>query len=456
MSYFKLSKFFLYAALFSVAIVTVSTLFPYIVGKYVFFRLTVELALIAFLVGLLKQGTEPLARLKTLFRNPLVIAVSVFTAVFLLASFFGINPAASFWSNFERGEGGFQILHLYVFFLLLGTFFTGVEDWKKFFRYATLAALLVILYGVGAILKIPGFITDPNHSRLGMFCLRFQGSLGNAAYVGTYMLFAMFYGAYLALQANKKNLRLFWFGSTALFFIALFLSQTRGAFVGLVAAVLAGLAYLFFRFREGKFKLICAALFVGIIVLGALGVRYREHIDLMPFCKGEENASRLLDISLKASTYQQRLVLWRQSILAFQERPLLGWGPENYGIAIERHYDPSMKVWFDRAHNIFFDYLVTTGILGLLSFIGIFVAYYREFFKSVGRMRPQSGKSDKNGRSVFRKRLEETLMLMVPIAYLVQGLVLFDVLPIYLNLFLFLAFAVYWTMNYELKYKYTH
>jgi len=31
----------------------------------------------------------------------------------------------------------------------------------------------------------------------------------------------------------------------------------------------------------------------------------------------------------------------------------------------------------------------------------------------------------------------------LPIAYLIQGLVLFETLPLYLNLFLFLAFANY-------------
>ena len=39
--------------------------------------------------------------------------------------------------------------------------------------------------------------------------------------------------------------------------------------------------------------------------------------------------------------------------------------------------------------------------------------------------------------------LESALIFALPIAYLVQGIVLFDVLPIYMNVFLFLAFAAY-------------
>ncbi|MFA4872125.1 MAG: hypothetical protein WC610_03685, partial [Patescibacteria group bacterium] len=42
-------KFFLYLVPFSAVIVSRSTLFPFIVGKYVFFRTTVALAAIFFI-----------------------------------------------------------------------------------------------------------------------------------------------------------------------------------------------------------------------------------------------------------------------------------------------------------------------------------------------------------------------------------------------------------------------
>ena len=35
------------------------------------------------------------------------------------------------------------------------------------------------------------------------------------------------------------------------------------------------------------------------------------------------------------------------------------------------------------------------------------------------------------------------LILTMPVAYLIQGLVLFDVLPTYINIFFFLALAAY-------------
>ena len=48
--FLKLSKFFLYASVFSVVVVMPSTFFPFIGGKYYFFRTAIELALISLML----------------------------------------------------------------------------------------------------------------------------------------------------------------------------------------------------------------------------------------------------------------------------------------------------------------------------------------------------------------------------------------------------------------------
>ena len=228
-----------------------------------------------------------------------------------------------------------------------------------------------------------------------------------------------------------------WFGLSAIFVIFLLLSQTRGAFLGLGAAIIFGLFYLFFNSSVSKkIRLVSLSLAAILIISGSLTVKFRNSINLsLPFC-GEEGM-RILDVSLNTQNFQTRLWLWQQSIIIFKEKPIFGWGMENFNVAFEKHYDSRFKVWYDRAHNIFFDYLTMTGILGLLSFIGIFVVYYWQFFKSV------NSKQELVNRNQKSALVTNVLLFAMPIAYLVQGLVLFDVLPIYINLFLFLAFANY-------------
>jgi len=446
LNFFKISKFFLYLAPFSTAIVTASTLFPFIVGKYVFFRAAVDLALIFFLLGLLLQDKLSVmgSRLSAKLKSPLVIAVSIFVLIFILSGFFGVNPSNSFWSNFERGEGGIQIIHLYVFFLLLAVVFREEKDWLKLFWVLIAAAALMILYGAAAGLKMSGFIGGA----FGGSGFRFSGSIGNPAYVATYLVFSLFYACYLLFGAdrresdkNSRGIIFYWEklktlkGIILMFFMILFfvffwLAATRGAFVGLLAAIVAGTAY----FVYGR-KNLRKWFFGGVVVL-LLAVGTMVYFKDTAFVKSIPG-SRVFDISFSAQTWQHRTYMWKIAYDGFKERPLLGWGPENFINIFDRHFNvqyfnptEGFGAWFDRAHSIYFDYLAETGILGLSSYLGIFAVFYWQLFKRRDDQRRQSA-------------LQNALIFAIPVAYLVQGIVLFDVLPTYLNVFSVLAFASY-------------
>ena len=101
------------------------------------------------------------------------------------------------------------------------------------------------------------------------------------------------------------------------------------------------------------------------------------------------------------------------------------------------------ETWFDRAHSVFFDYLSETGIVGFLSYLGIFVVFAWEFFK----------KHRKTASIIF-----SGLLLALPVAYLGQGIAIFDVFPMYICLFLFMAFAAFYfgQSNVEISSHETH
>lgn len=447
MSFLSLSRFSLYAAIFSVVIVSGATFFPFITGKAVFFKIAVGLALIFYLLSLAFEnqkltraerrrqenksagnesggdtGTVSPARL---LKSPLVIAVSVFVLVFLLAGFFGINPSYSFWSNFERGEGGFQMLHYFAFFILLVLTMRTKKDWQGAFYASFAAAALMIFYGIAAWLKIEGFIGPafaPEN--------RFQGSLGNPAYVGAYLIFIFSYIGIFLMEEKDGAKKLMLYALGAFFFVFFMLAQTRGAFLGLIAGTLAALAYLAWT-GQGRARTASIALLALIVVTGALAIAFRksEFVDRIP-------GGRVFDINVSERTFQTRLWAWETAIKGWQERPVFGWGPENFSAVFDKHFDtrhytpeiPGVETWFDRAHSVYFDYLAQTGAAGLLAYLSIFAVFYVLLFQ--------------------RKRAQNAVLFAVPVAYLVQGVALFDVLPIYLNLFLFLAFANY-KMNFE-------
>lgn len=444
----KLSKFFLYASLFSVLVVLSGTFFPFIGGKYYFFRVCIELALmtVVFWWAFEARKGEFYHRFKRIGTHPLFIAVSAFVAFFVLASLVAYSPHAAFWSNFERGEGGFQMIHYYLFFMLLLFVCDREEDWRLLLKLSLVAALFMILYGAGAAAFIEGFIgpytegTAPTFlGRVFSPTTRFQGSLGNPAYVAPYLMFSLFYVLWLLwngrTEKKKTGYTVLYVTAFIFFLIFFILSQTRGAFIGLGGAVLAFLLYLLFS--APRLRAWVAFGLLTLILFGSIALRNRDS----QFIKNLP-ASRLFDLSFSDQTVQTRLWTWGSAWRGFKERPLLGWGPENFSTIFDKYFDPrhyepgkNSETWFDRAHSVFFDYLSETGILGLLSYIGIFATFYVLFFKSRAR----------DAHTALKKAplFAQAVFFALPIGYLLQGLVLFDVLPIYINLFLFLAFALF-------------
>ncbi len=446
MNYWKTAKFFLFLPPLGMALVTPSVLFPFIVGKYVWFRGSVSFALIAFSLGMLfqDQNGEMLKRLKDFFRRPLVIAVSAFAFFFALASLFAFDPAIAFWSNFERGEGGLQILNLFVYFSLLLVLFRDAKDWRRLFVCAIIGGILSIFYGLLAGMGSDGFI-GPLFSESGF---RFQASIGNPAYVAIYAIFLSFFALYLFVSSrfSIRSLRRVLLAFLIVAFILMFyFAATRGAFVGLIGMFLAFLGYVMLsRKALRKWFLVAASI---VIFLVFLGVQFHntEFVRSLP-------GSRILDLSFTARTFEDRTIMWNIAWEGFKARPLLGWGPENYIQVFDRHFDiryfrssQNFGAWFDRAHSIYFDYLVEIGILGLLSFLSIFAVFYFEFFRATRtRNRETKDKQETGSVSVSRRDLiVRGLLFSLPFAYLIQGLVLFDVFTIYLNVFIFLSFSSY-------------
>ncbi|MEK7608635.1 MAG: O-antigen ligase family protein [Patescibacteria group bacterium] len=472
--FFKASKFFLHATVFNVAIVTLSTLFPFIVGKYVWFRTSIDLALIAFLLGLVfssEEGSAYLERMKKLFKTPIGITVTVFAAAFVIAGFFGIDPSFSFWSNFERGEGGFQMLHLATFFVLLATLFTKEKDWQKFFWYFMIAAALVILYGVGASLKFvdaettmrisDGVPTKELTGKGGPYYqifqnfigsafsdpgFRFAGSIGNPAYTATYLLFAFFFALYLLIWSKRpfRSLRS-WviIGFVVLFFSFFILAATRGAFLGFAAGTGAGMVYLIATNKKLRPWLIALAILM-CVVLGTL-IRFKDSsfVQGLPF-------GRIFDISFTTETFEDRAIMWSIAWDAFKERPVFGYGPENFIFAFDRHFNPKYFVpdegfgaWFDRAHSFVFDYLAETGLVGFLSYLGVFVAAFWHLLRRKSNIAAGEEKPETHKHRSTKHLLEKVILIAIPVGHLVQGLVLFEVLVIYMSIFIFFAFLAY-------------
>ncbi len=135
---------------------------------------------------------------------------------------------------------------------------------------------------------------------------------------------------------------------------------------------------------------------------------------------------------------------WNSAWQGFKERPILGYGQENFYVVFNKYFNPEIyshansRIWFDRAHNIFLDHLITGGIIGLILYALLILGpAWILFKKGVLHKTKEQEDRDKVKKTV---NLPEQILLLAVIAFVIQGLVVFEALVTYIPLFLMLAY----------------
>jgi cytochrome c-type biogenesis protein CcmH/NrfG len=155
--------------------------------------------------------------------------------------------------------------------------------------------------------------------------------------------------------------------------------------------------------------------------------------------------SRFSNISLSETTTQSHLVVWRMAWQGFKERPVLGWGLENFNLIFNKYYEPILykqEPWFDRAHNVFLDQLTANGILGLLAYLGLFAAAIYCLWFTPLEARSTKGRSAgiKDALPLTGSLYDSAILTSMFAAYFFHNLFVFDNL---ISLILFFSILAY-------------
>ena len=385
--------------------------FPFITTKAFAWRIIIEIVFAAWvLLTLLDTDYRPKKSL-------ILYAILSFLVIIGLADLFGIAPVKSFWSNFERMEGFVTLLHLGMFFMVISSVFKEV-DWKRWWNTTLAASFVMVLFSV---LQIIGLKT------INQGGARVDGTLGNAIYLAVYMLSHIFI-AILFLWRERKSIALRWVYGLLILTQAfvLYYTATRGAILGLLGGLFI-VAVLNIRNREDQIvRKASISVLVGFVVLigGFILIRNSEFVISSPVL------SRFSSLATENLNRQGRYFVWPMAFEGFKERPLLGWGQENFSYVFQEHYSPEMfhlEPWFDRAHNIFLDWAVSGGLLGLLSYLALYVALLFSIWK----------------KSMNLSHAERSILTGLVAAYFFHNFFVFDHLISYILFFSLLAYVHY-------------
>jgi len=353
-----------FALPFIVFIVSRTLFFPFITGKNFAFRFLVEIAFSAWLaLAIINPAYRPK-------RSWLLWAFAAFVAIVALADAFGVYPFKSFWSNYERMDGWVTLAHLFAYFVAASSLLNTEHLWKRLWQTSLGVSVAAGFYGLMQIAGIAAL--NPGFSS----ATRIDATFGNPIYLAAYMLFHVFIAALLFVLERRKDARwtpilYYYAGAMAFNTLILFLTGTRGAMLGLIGGSVIALAlYTFSSASRTAWRRLGITVLALVFAAGALYVgRDTAFVQNVGFL------NRLATISLEDNTTKARFLNWGMAWEGVKERPLLGWGQENYAIVFDKYYDPEMyaqEPWFDRVHNIIFDWLVAAGVLGLLGYLSLF------------------------------------------------------------------------------------
>lgn len=409
-------KAIVYGGLFTIPFLTLFVandyFFPFITGKNFAFRIIVELVFVAWAV---------LALLDTTYRPKfswILSSFSVLLGVMFFANMFGVHPETSFWSNFERMDGYITLVHVFLYVVVLGSVITTKKAWSWYLHTTLLAALITAIYGVSQYTGITGEVAGR----------RIESYLGNAAYLSIYMLFHIFIAFWMLVESKVNLHRVGYLLLAGLFTFALMNSGTRGTVLGLGVGVGAMVTYIMlFGAKYQEFRRYA----IGVFVLLIVGVGFLIGAKNTEFVQGNPNLARVANINLEEDL-KVRMTIWGMAWEGVKERPLLGWGQSNFNFVFNQEYKPflfNQEQWFDRSHNIFMDWLVTGGFLGLFAYLSIFVAaLYYLFVEPFIR-------KDKETFTV----LERGVLIGILVGYFTHNLVVFDNIVSYMFFALILA-----------------
>ncbi len=313
-------------------------------------------------------------------------AIVGYFMVILVSGILGIDPVNSLFGDFSRGIS----VMLVGFLSLFAAFFSEIVRRKQ----VALRRIMIVSFWTGMVVSLMAFLGQ-HAFNVGWKVINasWNGStIGNSSFLGAYLLLVLFFGFYLLVTAEGWKKKMGWAGGIVATVIGPTLfnfqiltgnsafgevlknpvqltGEAQGAVLGiLVGLFVAGCAWLIMS-RSRIRKIIGTGMMVAALIAG-IGLTVTA---VTP-------GTRLYDSITQVKT-QSRFVYWDVAWKGFLDKPVLGWGFQNYSYVYQHHFDPIVfavgygrESWTDSAHSVIFEHLANTGIIGTIAYLLVYVS----------------------------------------------------------------------------------
>ena len=339
----------------------------------------------------------------------------IFISVLIAVSLFSINRGISLYGSYNRQLGLISCIYFFLFFILLLININTKEQIARIIKTGVLASLIVSIYGLVQAAGYDPLLWSESTE------LRATSTFGQPNLLAMYLLLVMPLGLYLFFGAKKLFLKLgylfiFFTNLTCLFFtysLSGWVGLLGGIFitgaiyflslpplergVGGVRNIIKGINPLYPPFEGGQTPLsllqkrgagglifnkrnfiITVSALIVCIALVAMVIKIQNKWVF------QARVSSL--INLQSGSLASRYNFWKASWQAILKKPLLGYGPETQSEVLIGYYQKDWGVYEnvnvrpDRAHNLFLDILLTTGIVGLVAYMALLYLFFKLLF----------------------------------------------------------------------------
>lgn len=383
-------------------------------------------------------------------RTPFDIPIFLFLISQIIATIISLDPHVSLWGYYSRWNGGLlsTITYIILFYAFVSNFFTSIEDkdaHRKSFIERNPTGIEIVKRSL-LVSVIAGLIASawalPSHFGYDPTCLVFRGTFDVSCWTNDFQPKVRIFGtmgqpAWLAgylsilipitagfiissLRQTKKLLdpRLIFYSITfIIFYLALLYTGARSGMIGMYASLFVlGATYIFLNrkdliFLKNKF----VAIFLTVIILVSFfaGIRlpvvenftfnnFRNIITKSNAPPANSTANQTPEATSSVTALESggtnsakiREIVWSGGLDAWRANPLFGTGVETFAFAyykyrpIEHNNVSEWNFLYNKAHNEYINYLATTGLFGLLTYmsfvvLAIFIALINIFNKRV-------------------------------------------------------------------------
>jgi O-antigen ligase len=339
--------------------------------KLLLARLLIAVLLVLSLLRWVRQGAV------TLKRTPLDLPLLAFIGSAALSSLFAVNRNVAIFGTYDRWEGLLTIVsYALIFWLAVQLLSSDGEArgliWSLLISGYVVGAVAILQAGFG--LLGGGYFPGANG------VIRADATLANPDFTGIFLAMLLPIAFAKLVSRRPAITRVLAASLVVVLLLGLVATYTRAAWIGAVVGVITVLVLRRGRFHVWPLVISASLVIVGFAVAAGIAASTPPSAGSGV---GHAILARIASITdLSSGTQNERLGTWADTLPLIASRPILGYGPDTFGLVYPQ-FETSNKLGtlWDKPHQDALGVAASQGILGLLAYIWILVAFVRAFWR---------------------------------------------------------------------------